>query len=244
MDLGLRDRVYIVTGGSRGLGFATARQLVDDGARVVISGLDETEVSRVATKLSTSNAIAVGADNSAATTGDELVAAAVGQFGRLDGALISVGGPPTGSVMDVADQEWRSAFESIFLGAIRIARAVAKTVGQDGSIAFVLSSSVRSPIPGLAISNGLRPGLGMVAKTLSDELGTQGTRVNGLMPAWFATSRASDLVASSGDDPQNSLHRRGTPEEFGRVATFVLSPAASYLTGAMLAIDGGALPTI
>ena len=97
---------------------------------------------------------------------------------------------------------------------------------------------------GLAISNGLRPGLGMVAKTLSDELGTQGIRVNGLMPAWFATSRASDLLASSGDDPQNSLHRRGTPEEFGRVATFVLSPAASYLTGAMLAIDGGALPTI
>jgi 3-oxoacyl-[acyl-carrier protein] reductase len=105
-------------------------------------------------------------------------------------------------------------------------------------------SSVRSPIPGLAISNGLRPGLGMVAKTLSDELGTQGMRVNGLMPALFATSRAAELAATTGDDPQNSLHRRGTPEEFGRVAAFVLSPAASYLTGAMLAIDGGALRTI
>jgi 3-oxoacyl-[acyl-carrier protein] reductase len=82
----------------------------------------------------------------------------------------------------------------------------------------------------------------MVAKTLSDELGTQGIRVNGLMPALFATSRAAELGV--GVDPPNSLHRRGTPEEFGRVAAFVLSPAASYLTGAMLAIDGGALRTI
>ena len=148
MDVGLRDRVYIVTGGSRGLGFATARQLVDEGARVVISGLDETEVSRVATKLSTSNAIAVGADNAAATTGDELVAAAVGQFGRLDGALISVGGPPTGSVMDVADQEWRSAFESIFLGAIRIRPRGGqnrRTGGLDRFRAVLIGSAHRSP---------------------------------------------------------------------------------------------------
>ena len=211
---------------------------------MVISGLGQAEVTQAAKTLSDSRAVGVAADNAAPTTGDDLVAAALHHFGRLDGALISVGGPVTGSVMDVVDQEWRSAFEAIFLGAIRIACAAAKAVGQDGSIAFVLSSSVRSPIPGLAISNGLRPGLGMVAKTLSDELGTQGIRVNGLMPALFATSRAAELAATAGDDPQNSLHRRGTPEEFGRVAAFVLSPAASYLTGAMLAIDGGALRTI
>jgi 3-oxoacyl-[acyl-carrier protein] reductase len=96
----------------------------------------------------------------------------------------------------------------------------------------------------MARSYGLRPGLGMVAKALSDELGVRGIRVNGLMPAWLATSRAVELSAAGHDNPVNSLRRRGTPDEFGRVAAFLLSPAASYITGAMIAVDGGALPTI
>jgi 3-oxoacyl-[acyl-carrier protein] reductase len=96
----------------------------------------------------------------------------------------------------------------------------------------------------MAVSNGLRPGLGMLAKALSDELGTRGIRVNGLMPAWIATARAVELSAAGHDNPVNSLRRRGTAEEFGRVATFLLSPAASYVTGAMIAVEGGALPTI
>jgi 3-oxoacyl-[acyl-carrier protein] reductase len=94
----------------------------------------------------------------------------------------------------------------------------------------------------MAISNGLRPGLGMVAKALSDELGPRGIRVNGLMPAWVSTSRAVELSAAGHDKPLNSLRRRGTAEEFGRVATFLLSSAASYVTGALIAVDGGALP--
>jgi 3-oxoacyl-[acyl-carrier protein] reductase len=96
----------------------------------------------------------------------------------------------------------------------------------------------------MAISNGLRPGLGMVAKGLSDELGPRGIRVNGLMPACVSTSRAIELSGAGHDKPLNSLRRRGTAEEFGRVATFLLSPATSYVTGAMIAVDGGALPTI
>src|ERR1700754_2639332 len=111
MDLDLRDRVYMVTGGSRGLGQATAHQLIDEGARVVISGRDQTEVARAAKTLGDSRAVGVAADNAAPTTGDALVAAALHHFGRLDGALIRVGGPVTGSVMDVVDEESRSAFE-------------------------------------------------------------------------------------------------------------------------------------
>ena len=124
--------------------------------------------------------------------------------------------------------------------------------GSEGtSIAFVLSSSVKSPIPGLAISNGLRPGLAMVAKTLADELGPNGTRVNGLMPGRIATDRLKELDAKGGDpeaarrasEKTIPLRRYGTPDEFGRVAAFVLSPAASYITGAIIPIDGGALRT-
>ena len=146
--------------------------------------------------------------------------------------------------MDVDDRQWRSSFAAVFLGAIRIARTVGRAFEHDASIAFVLSTSVRAPVPGMAISNGLRPGLGMVAKALSDELGPRGIRVNGLMPAWVSTWRAVELRAAGHDKPLNSLRRRGTAEEFGRVATFLLSPAASYVTGAMIAVDGGALPTI
>jgi len=244
MDLGLTDRVYIVTGGTGGLGHATAEQLVAERARVVISGLKESDTVAAAKALGEGRAFGVAADNADPATADSLVAAAMGTFGRLDGVLISVGGPPSGAVMDVADDTWRASFETVFLGAIRIARTVAATLGEGGSIAFVLSASVRAPFPNMAISNGLRPGLGMIAKTLSQELGPRGVRVNGLMPAWFAGPRAAELIAAGGDQPVNSLLRRGTPEEFGRVATFVLSPAASYLTGAMIAIDGGALPTI
>ena len=117
--------------------------------------------------------------------------------------------------MDVDDREWRNSFEAVFLGAIRIARTVGRAVEHDASIAFVLSTSVRAPLPGMAISNGLRPGLGMVAKALSDELGPRGIRVNGLMPAWVSTSRAAELSAAGHDKPLNSLRRRGTAEEFG-----------------------------
>lgn len=245
MDLGVLDRVYLVTGGSGGLGYATATQLVAEGARVVISGLTTSGTARAAETLGGArHAIGVAGDNSDPETAEVLVQAALQHFGRLDGALISVGGPPPGAVMDIDDQQWRGSFEAVFLGAIRVARTVAKAVEQEASIAFVLSSSVRAPLPGMAISNGLRPGLGMVAKALSDELGTQGIRVNGLMPAWLATSRAVELSAAGHDTPLNSLRRRGTPEEFGRVATFLLSPSASYITGAMIAVDGGALPTI
>ena len=238
MDLGLNECAYVVTGGSRGLGLATARSLVAEGARVVLSGRG-TEVEKTAAALGGQDrVIGIAADNADESTAGRLVAAARDHFGRLDGALISVGGPRPGSAMDTDDTIWRDAFETIFLGALRIARTVA-AAAPGGSILFVLSSSVRSPIPGLAVSNGLRPGLGMLAKALADELGATGTRVNGLLPAYIATDRAKELGASS--TPANALRHQGTPLELGRAATFVLSPAASFITGTMIAVDGGAI---
>ncbi len=241
MDLGLKDHAYVVTGGSRGLGLATAQSLLAENACVVLSGRGA-EVEKTAAALGGQDrVIGIAADNADESTPERLVTTAQDHFGRLDGALISVGGPRPGAAMDTDDSTWRDAFETIFLGALRIARVVA-AAAPGGSILFILSSSVRSPIPGLAVSNGLRPGLGMLAKTLADELGPAGTRVNALLPAYIATDRAKELGASS--TPPNALRREGTPLELGQTAAFVLSPAASYITGTMIAVDGGAIPAL
>lgn len=253
MDLGLADRVYVLTGASRGLGFATAQCLAEEGARVVVSSRDEARAVEAAARLGgPDRAIGVGADLADPDAADRLVTLARERFGRLDGALISVGGPPPGTAGQVTDAQWREAFETVFLGAVRAARTVAEALTESGAIALVLSTSVRSPIPGLGISNGLRPGLAGVAKDLADQYGPRGVRVLSLLPGRVMTDRNRELFAATGD-PQRAraeaeaaipLRRIAEPVEFGRVAAFVLSPAASYLTGIALPVDGGALRSL
>ncbi|MFC9291521.1 SDR family oxidoreductase [Streptomyces sp. NPDC057052] len=246
MDLGLKDRVYVVTGATRGLGNAAARELVADGAKVVVTGRDEERAAEAARALGP-DAVGVAADNADPEAPARLIAAAREAFGRFDGVLVSVGGPPPGFVADNTDEQWVAAFESVFLGAVRLARAAAAELEAGGVIGFVLSGSVHEPIPGLTISNGLRPGLAGFAKSLSDELGPRGIRVVGLLPARIDTDRVRELDALSADPEATRaanqsripLRRYGTPEEFGRVAAFLLSPAASYLTGTMVPVDGG-----
>ncbi|HLU32436.1 MAG TPA: SDR family oxidoreductase [Natronosporangium sp.] len=250
MDLGLNDRVYVLTGASRGLGFATARALVADGARVVLSSRDADGVARAAAALGESGqAVGVPADLADPQTPRRLVATATRTFGRLDGALVSVGGPPAGSVAEASDEQWRAAFETVFLGAVRMARTVAQQLTAGGAIALVLSTSVRSPLPGLGLSNGLRPGLAGAAKDLADEYAPRGVRVVSLLPGRIMTDRIRELLAATGDPAQAQaeaeasipMGRFGEPEEFGKVAAFLLSPAASYLTGITVPVDGGAL---
>lgn len=249
MDLGLRDRVYIVTGGSRGLGLAGAQALVADGARVVLCARDEQSLATAAESLGgPDHAMALPGDMSDTGLGERLAAAAVGRWGRLDGALVSVGGPPPGPALSLTDDQWRGAFDSVFLGSVRIARAVSATIGDEGgALAFVLSLSVKQPVDGLASSNGLRPGLAMFAKTMADELGPRNIRVLGLLPGRVDTDRLRELDRASGRPKKQReefekripLGRYGLPEEFGRVAAFALSPAASYLNGVMIPVDGG-----
>ncbi|MFF1343544.1 SDR family oxidoreductase [Streptomyces sp. NPDC058290] len=246
MDLGLKDRVYVVTGATRGLGFASARELAADGAKVIVTGRDAARAAEAAASLGP-DTVGIAADNSDPEAAAALVATAKERFGRLDGILISVGGPAPGSAASNTDEQWAAAFEAVFLGAVRLARAAAAELGEGGVIGFVLSGSVHEPIPGLTISNGLRPGLAGFAKSLSVELGPRGIRVVGLLPARIDTDRVRELDALSGDaataraanEAGIPLRRYGTPEEFGRTAAFLLSPAASYLTGIMLPVDGG-----
>ena len=246
MDLGLKDRVYVVTGATRGLGNAAARSLVADGAKVVVTGRDESRALASAAELGP-NAVGVGVDNADPAAAERLIAAARERFGGFDGVLISVGGPAPGFVADNTDEQWQTAFESVFLGAVRLARAAAAELEAGGVIGFVLSASVHEPLPGLTISNGLRPGLAGFAKSLSDELGPRGIRVVGLLPSRIDTDRVRELDSMSADpeatraanESRIPLRRYGTPEEFGRAAAFFLSPAASYVTGVMLPVDGG-----
>jgi len=165
MDLGLRDRAYLVTGGSRGLGFAAARALVAEGASVLLSAPHQATASAAAERLgqdaATGTAAWIVADNADPAGPGQLITAARDRFGRLDGALISVGGSPAGTIAAAGDDAWRSAFETVFLGAVRLARALAADLsgtsqdgagtasltGTGGSIAFVLAASVRTPPP-------------------------------------------------------------------------------------------------
>lgn len=186
------------------------------------------------------------------------MAAAQGKFGRIDGALVNTGGPPAGRAGDVSDEAWRTAFDAVFLPAVRMTRAVAADAlrhaeqrsdeSARSSIVMVLSTSVHRPLPNLGLSNGLRPGLANLVREFAAEWGPHGIRVNGLAPGRIATDRVFALDARGGspssvrrrNEATIPLRRYGEPAEFGRVAAFLLSDAASFVSGAIIPVDGGA----
>lgn len=253
MDLGLDGKVFVVTAASSGLGRACAAELVAEGARVVLVARRAEALNSVVAELGPDSATALAADLADAATADQASRLALDTFERLDGALVSVGGPPAGSVLGTSEQQWTDAFSSVFLAALRLTHSVVEhATANDLAVAWVLSTSVKAQIGGLAASNGLRPGLAMLVKQLADELGPDGTRVLALMPGRVDTDRVRHLDSLSAD-PQEArraaeaaipLRRYGRPDEFARVATFALSPAASYLTGCVLPVEGGALRSL
>jgi len=247
MDLGLDGRVYVVTGGTKGLGRATADALVADGARVVVSSRSQESVDAALAALG-DNARGLAADNADPATAERVAQLALDTWGRLDGALISVGGPPGTNPPDATDEQWREAFESVMLGAIRVARTIVSHLEHGGAVGLVLSTSVKQPVAGIEISSGLRPGLAMWAKHLADEIGPRGIRVFSLLPGRILTDRITSLTPDAEARARTSenipLRRMGDPEEFGRVGAFLLSPAASYVTGVVVSVDGGALRSL
>ncbi len=253
MDLGLKNRVFVVTAASGGLGLATAQQLVAEGACVVLVARRENMLAEAVAQLGQQHATSVTADLAEPATAERICRQALDSFGRLDGALISVGGPPAGTALETTDEQWHAAFDSVFLAGLRVNNAVVRLgTADDLAIAWVLSGSVKQPVAGLATSNGLRPGLAMLIKQLADELGPDGTRVLGLMPGRIDTERVQHLDSLAQDPAANrkaleqtiALRRYGQPAEFARVATFLLSPAASYVTGSVIAVEGGSLRSL
>jgi 3-oxoacyl-[acyl-carrier protein] reductase len=232
MDLGLQGKTFLVTGGSRGLGFATASALAADGARTILVARDESKLGNAARLLGAGHRT-ISADLSSADAAKTIAAVA----GEIDGVLVNVGGPAPGAVLDLDDDQWHRAIDATFLGPMRLVRELVPSIRDGGAILVVLSTTVKEPIPSLGASNALRPGLAMTVKDLAETLAPR-VRVNGILPGRIATDRLREVF--SGDLASGiPLGRPGSPEEFGRVAAFLLSPAASYVTGTLVTVDGG-----
>lgn len=248
MDLGLKDRVFVVTAASGGLGLASAKALADEGARVVLVARRADALEQACAGIGDDQAVSLVGDLADPETPAHAVQLALDTWHRIDGALVSVGGPPKGKVTENSDQQWKDAFDSVFLAAVHVAQAVV-AANPQARLGFVLSVSSKAPLANMAISNGLRPGLAMVVKQLAEEIAPQGGRAFGLLPGNIATQRMIDLLGHepTADDAERAgipMGRLGEPAEFGRVAAFMLSDAASYLTGCMIPVDGGLLRTL
>jgi len=254
MDLGLTDRRYLVCGASRGLGAAVARVLASEGARVALAARASEDLSAVANE---TKGTAIPSDLSLSEGPATAVRDAVAALGGLDGLLVNSGGPPPGTFAETDNQAWAKAINGTLLSTIGVIREALPHLreGRDPSIAIILSSSVREPIPALVTSNVLRPGLAGLIKSLVPEIVP--IRINGLAPGRFGTQRIRDLDTKRAADAGTTIEeverqtigriplgRYGDPEELGRVAAFLLSPAASYVTGVIVPVDGGMIRSL
>ena len=256
MDLGLKDKIALVTGASRGLGFATAKILAQEGARIAINSRDEGKLAAAGEQLAQygTDVISLPGDLTDPDKPKHIVMGALAVYGGLDLLFTNAGGPPPAAFEDIEEDTWSHAIDLSFMSHVRLIRAALPALrrSESPSVLTVTSVSVKQPIPNLVLSNSIRAATAGLTKTLALELGGDGIRFNSILPSWTHTERVEQLMADraarmgtsieaeiQAQNEQTPLGRMGTPEEFGRAAAFLLSPAASYITGAMLTIDGG-----
>jgi 3-oxoacyl-[acyl-carrier protein] reductase len=247
----------LIAAASRGLGKAVALQLAKEGADIAICARGEEELGQTAAEIEErtgANVLAIPTDVTWAREVNTLVEATGEQFGTIDILVTNAGGPPPGEFMEFTEGDWETATRLTLLSAVHLCRAVIPIMQQqkEGSILAMTSVSVKQPLPRLVLSNSLRLGVIGMIKTLAEELGPFGIRANAICPGWTRTSRVEQLLKDradkNGTTPEEEasaitddvpLGRMATPDEFAKAATFLVSPAASYITGEILLVDGG-----
>ncbi|MBC8259644.1 MAG: SDR family oxidoreductase [SAR324 cluster bacterium] len=262
MDLKLKGKVAMVAASSKGLGYGIAQALAQEGATISIGSRTEKDIEAAAEVLRKETEVPVLAsvlDSSNAESIRQWTADTIKKFGGVDKLVVNAGGPPAGKFEDFSDADWQSAFELNLFSAVRMIRGVLPSMRErgGGSILTVTSMSVKEPIDVLILSNVMRSGVTSLVKSLSAQLAPDNIRLNNLMPGRINTDRVRSLDSlnsekqgitieqiQTANQAQIPLGRYGNIEEFGRTGAFLLSDAASYITGSSLAVDGGVLKTV
>jgi 3-oxoacyl-[acyl-carrier protein] reductase len=257
VDLGLKDKCALVASSSRGLGYATALLLAKEGCKVVINSRDESKVKLAAEKIEKetgTQARGLAGDVSEPNVPARLAEEAAKLMGGIDLLVTNSGGPPSGAFESLDEAQWDKAINLTFLSHVRLIRAALPHLKKSraASVLTMTSWTVKQPMPNLVLSNSIRLATIGLTKTLALELGSQGIRFNSILPAAMDTDRMRELQSfraekngttfeqeAAKDAMSSTFGRMGRPEEFARAAVFLLSPAASYITGLMLTIDGG-----
>ncbi len=245
MDLNFKDRTYLVTAASRGLGFSVALALVNEGAEVIICGRNEDSLKKATTSLGELSQYFV-ADLSKKDDIKALVKNIGSQILHIDGLFVNAGGPPPGTFAKITDDDWKKAFDLTLMSAVWLTRETLHLLkmSDSPSILYSTSISVKQPIENLLLSNAIRPAVIGMMRTLSRELAPDNIRVNAICPGYIHTERVEELMTASESAAETistriPLGRMGKPEEFGPVSAFLLSPVASYIHGVLLLVDGG-----
>jgi 3-oxoacyl-[acyl-carrier protein] reductase len=257
MDLLLKGKRALVTGSSRGLGYAIALTLAKEGCRVMINSRNEAKVHEAAKVIAEETGAQVIASVGDLTDPDvpvRLVEESARAFGGLDILITNAGGPPAGAFESFNEAAWQKAIDLSFMSHVRLIGAALPFLKQSkaASVLTITSYAVKQPIPNLVLSNSIRLATAGLTKSLALELGPAGIRSNSILPGWTETERVYDLMKSRAAQKKTTIEeeiakqveesplgRMARPEEVANAAVFLVSPAASYITGVMLAVDGG-----
>ena len=262
MDLGLSGKNSLITGSSSGLGFATAKILLAENVNTIINGRNKEKLKMSAENLKTETGklpLILSGDVTDHNFPKQLVEFASNNFNCLDILITNSGGPPPGRFEEFSDDNWQNAVELSFLSHVRLIRSFLPLLrrSETPSVLTITSFTVKQPTSNLILSNAIRAATVGLTKSLSQEFGQTGIRFNSILPGWTSTERVQQLIKNRAEQnhtsteietrkitEQISLGRFASPEEFARVAVFLVSPAASYLTGVMLSVDGGVVKSI